>query len=359
MNSKHSARSVLFGFQFPHHGERSAFTAMAREMRQYDVDVKVFAYPRIAPWLPGRLRSTLARAWYRLNEYRVARDFNRKRTVHYYFPENSAFQAARWRKKGGRLILTCHQPASAEYFVAIKKMGSVGFSRALAAADDIVLMSSEGLDVYRTHFPGARIHVIRYGVDVSYFHRDAPYQPPSPSRMPVRLLTVGNWLRDYDFWGATVRELRRHRHIEATVIGNKDTLQRACTVATADLSSCRFLSGISNHDLKMEYERAHILFLPLKNAWANTAILEAMAMGLPIAVTDLNATREYLGNDGALFFSHRDVHRVASDILALCARPEYCVRQSAELRRRAETDFSWAAIVKKYYDLYMAVSPDP
>ncbi len=352
MNKPDSATPIFFGFQFPHHGDRAAFAALAHELAQRGVKVKRFPYPAFPRYIPGRIRSRLACAWFRMNEYRVAGDFIKGRAVYYYFPENSAFRAGQWRKRGGRLLLTCHQPATPDYLDGIR-VRSPGFYRALEAADDIILYSAVGISLYQLRFPHAHIHAVPYGVYTSFFIRKDPYLPPPPSSQTLRILTVGNWLRDYCLWAKVIAAISRFRSVEATVIANRETVKQAqCQAAALGGINCRFLSGISNEELKDEYQRAHLFFLPLTDAWSNTALLEAMSMGVPIAVTDLPATREYVGDAEAVFFRNDDASAVAQEILALCANPADCMRRSDLSRRRAETSFDWPIIAKKYYELY-------
>ena len=46
-------------------------------------------------------------------------------------------------------------------------------------------------------------------------------------------------------------------------------------------------------------QRSHLMLLPMNDSGANTAVVEALASGLPIATTDVGGIRDYGG--GSIF----------------------------------------------------------
>ena len=96
----------------------------------------------------------------------------------------------------------------------------------------------------------------------------------------IKLLTVGNWLRDralifkaaeacpaYEFtWVSTGMILQPQEQAQAERLANLKIIT----------------SGLSNQELHHEYMTSDFLFQPLIDATANNAIIEAMAFGLPI-----------------------------------------------------------------------------
>jgi glycosyltransferase involved in cell wall biosynthesis len=119
----------------------------------------------------------------------------------------------------------------------------------------------------------------------------------------IKLLTVGNWLRDralifkaaeacpaYEFvWVSTGMILQLHEKAQAQRLSN-------LTIVT---------SGLSNRELHHEYMTSDFLFQPLIAATANNAIIEAMAFGLPIITKKLESTAYYTANH-ALYYSNAD-----------------------------------------------------
>ena len=86
--------ALFYGFQFPHHGKFSAFSALSRGFEETDVKVCGMKFPQVPQWVPGRIHPSLSKKWFQLNEYRLKSSFSSGQLVHYFFPENSLFKAA-------------------------------------------------------------------------------------------------------------------------------------------------------------------------------------------------------------------------------------------------------------------------
>lgn len=340
--------AVFYGFQFPHHGQFSAFSALSREFEQQGVKVFRMPFPNIPGWMPGRVYGELYSRWFRLNEYRLKAEFNAGKLVHYFFPENSLYKAPLW-KKGGQLVLSCHQPAERLEGMAKSKTGKY-FFEGLKAADSVVLMASCELDAYRALAPSADVICIPHGVDTDFFCPDSSVKTATKNRF--RILTVGNWLRDYSLWAETVCGVSaRLRDVEFVVIANSETLAEVRKNLIGTVANVSLLHGISDEALRCEYQKADLLFLPLTNSWANNALLEGMASGRPLVVTDLPATREYAGDD-ACFIEKGSSNAAIEMILQLCGDQNRRDELGRKARERMESQFTWRIIAKQYMDLY-------
>lgn len=338
---------TLFSFSFGHHGRFSSFHRLLDYSRPFrTIDITLPLLWRTGEWLQPRLETR----WRRLNEWRLRPVFARseRQCVHYLYPENTVFHGADWKGKHG-LVLSCHQPGS-RLQEARKAPFHAGFFRGLEKADRVVLLASNFLREYAEFCDPERLVVIHHGVDTDYFR---PAEKP-PARPLV--LTVGNWLRDYDLWADSALQLAgEFSELEFAVVALPDTVRQARAKVDGKLGGrVRFLSGLTDAQLLRLYQRTTLLFLPLKDAGANNAILEAMACGVPIAVTDLPATREYAG-DSAMYFgpsSVTDCVRRVGPILQDALRASALSRAG---RLRAEQEFAWPQIARRYAGLYQQV----
>ena len=225
------------------------------------------------------------------------------------------------------------------------------YTKGLQRADLVLLMSDTELDVYRDLLPNAEVCCIRHGVDTDFF------TPPAggDKHGPFKILSVGSWLRDYKAWGETVNQLvNTGQDVEFIVIANKNQLKEARNHVDAT-TPVRWLTGISDEMLASAYRLADALFLPLKDAWANNALLEAMASGLPVVCTDLPATREYLGPEG--IYVTKESGAYADALLDLLQDDEERSRISQALRTRACEKFSWPAIANQHIEAYRRILP--
>lgn len=339
-------RPVFYGFSFAHHGPHAAFHGLARALS--DCRVIDVTPPRWFERLPPRLANSARYRWYKYSEWRLRPAFaaRPRRAIHYFFPENTMFRADRW-KGPHRLIATVHQPPERIRHLITNPNPYSRLIEGLNACDDLVVQTACDVAPFTALFPRARLHYIPLGVDATFF-RPAPGVRPED---PPRILTVGNWLRDYRLWADVAADLGARRpDLRFDVVANPDT-QAAARAALGDRRvAVTWHAGISDAALRDLYASATLLFLPLTAAMANDALLEAMAMALPVAVSDLAATRDYLGDAGDYFANTPDAARgtiegLLADPAARCARGE-------RGRRRAETIFDWPRVADSYRALY-------
>lgn len=208
-------------------------------------------------------------------------------------------------------------------------------------------------------FPADRIALIRNGVDTERF------QPGLPSRIeefgwPEGVVVIG--------MVANFRPCKRH----------EDFLQAAARVR-ATQKQARFL--LLGHDvgslgdvrrlieeLRLEdvvrvvtdcsrpeeyYGSMHVVACTSETEGLSNALLEAEACGLPIVATDVGGNPEVVrqGVEGILVQPHDPV-AVAGALRRLIDDPELRRRMGEAGRRRAVEQFSTAAMVRGYQDLY-------
>lgn len=120
------------------------------------------------------------------------------------------------------------------------------------------------------------------------------------SNKPLRLLTVGNWLRDHELILHAAESCPEHEFVWVSTGMRLDS--QAMTQASS-LQNLRIItSGLTNSQLHQEYISSDFLFQPLIAATANNAIIEAMAFGLPVITKSLPSTVFYTDNQ-AIYYS--------------------------------------------------------
>jgi glycosyltransferase involved in cell wall biosynthesis len=110
-------------------------------------------------------------------------------------------------------------------------------------------------------------------------------------------------------------------------------------------------SGISDAALLDLYQNCHVLFLPLRDATANTFLLEGCACGLPIVSSALPSLRTYFPGEEAILVKDNDPQVFARLLLELFRDPQRRSAMSRQARRRA-LQLSWEKIVPEYERLY-------
>lgn len=337
-------KTIIYGFQFQHHGKYTSFWGLSRYLTNYKIiDVSL----TLPSFIPVTVRSILFKQWLRINEYRLFSDFKstEPKLFHYYHPENSIFHGGRWKNRH-KLVLTCHQPIS-KLNQMYKSANFAEFFDGLSKADAVIVLSTSEQEKIKKFSPQSRIIPIHYGVETEYFKPNA-----NRTDKPV-ILTVGNWLRDYQCWAKVINDLSFiSKDIRFVVVANKNTILAVKKYLGKTDVKVDFYSGVSDVFLINIYHESSLFFLPLFDAVANNSLLEAMACGLPIITRDLPAVREYLGeSSGILIEEHQPINYVNA-IVSLLHDPALRYQLGNEARRRAENEFSWRVIAEKYQEIY-------
>lgn len=217
-----------------------------------------------------------------------------------------------------------------------------------------LVVNSEGLrERAEKYYPSLQFRVIPNGVDLSEFH-------PGPSRSasdPVRLLFVSRLVKRKGLQyliPALARLKTGGRAFHLTVIGDgpaRDELtalvQSHCLEAEVTM-----LGAVAHADLPAHYREADLFVLPSLNEGMPNVVLEAMASGLPVLLTDVPGADE-LVEDAVNGFRvpPGDQPALEKGLAQALARPERLAAMGAESVRKAEA-FSWRAVGSAYIRLY-------
>jgi len=130
-----------------------------------------------------------------------------------------------------------------------------------------------------------KVFFIPHGIDTHYF-RPLSY----PDRVPLICLSVGTNYRDDEFLLKLINgiNLNKRREIYFKIVGNEVTQKQF-----AGLENTRHYQKISDQELLALYQNADLLLLPVKDFTASNAILEGMACGLPVAISDIGGVKDY------------------------------------------------------------------
>jgi L-malate glycosyltransferase len=218
-----------------------------------------------------------------------------------------------------------------------------------------VISNSEGLKALaNVSFPNLAIRVIPNGVDTAYFS-----PPPVRPGPPLNILFTGRLIqrKGVEFLMEAFAGLRRR--IEAVLaIAGSGNLEEALRKKAETLNisgSIRFLGNIKGEVLLAAYHAAHVFVLPSLNEGMSNALLEAMACGLPVIVTDTGGTRELLNANG-IVVEKKSAADLEAALLKLGASPSLREAMGKQSRRIAET-MSWDSTARQYLGLYREI-PD-
>ena len=281
-------------------------------------------------------------------EWEIARRLRQERydIVHFIDGELSGWLISRLPDSffaGGvrpQLISTLHQPDD----LAVKWANATSLRR----LDRICVMAEDQAKFISGMVPGMPVDAVPHGVDCDFFCPDPDAEgADAPADQPMRLLSVGHWLRDYERAFEAIGKLRADGFdIDYRVVCH--------SMNEADVPDfVTLLKGISDEELRAEYRNADALFMPLKWATANNALLESMACGTPVVSTAVGGVPEYVGANAGILCAPvpGDYAGALKNILA---DREKRLEMGRAARACAE-GFDWRRIGEQFADLYQSI----
>jgi glycosyltransferase involved in cell wall biosynthesis len=245
-----------------------------------------------------------------------------------------------------RSILTLHQPPS-----------HIGEERlqALAPYRYLIVPWRGACDCFASRMTDGAVRFILHGVDVDFF-TPAPPKNRGDDSAPPRALFSGLHLRNTRMLSRIILNWKRHRgdlHFDLLIPPQGRTLPGLDELRA--LPNVTWHAGLSDAQLRDLYRQAHFLLLPMQDSGANTAVVEALACGLPIITSDVGGIRDYGG--GALFpvVKNDDDDGMMALMEDYLARPAWRNEVGARLRAFAETELQWPAIARQHLDFYREI----
>jgi glycosyltransferase involved in cell wall biosynthesis len=343
-------QSIAISWYFAHHAGHNGYKqilAYTNPLAVLGIDerqpVKSDHWHRSYPWL---------------YEFRAAR-LHRKnpcQVLHILYGE-TYLRFSPWLFGKVPVVATFHQPPTVleRALLAGSQTGRVdhlvhritrGRFRKLAAA---IIISEEQREVLERFVPAERIHLISLGastltlIDAEKKFRRAPD--------PGTILTVGNWLRDWDFYFGFVDYCRNHHPEWRFSLVNRRLPTPLHEQARA-APNFHWLQNVDDEALLKAYTAAACLFLPLLEATGNNTVNEALAMGCPVVT---NVSLGVPDEDLVVTHCEKSYAAFASAIATWQTASAHQRNQLREHSQRAVKSLDWSIVGEKTLILYQSL----
>jgi len=205
--------------------------------------------------------------------------------------------------------------------------------------------------------PEEPIEIIPNGVDTQFF---TPRSVPLTVRsFPARLIFVGRLTRRKRV-DLIIRAIALLRDLgislPVTIIGEGEERVRLMKLnrELGVVGLVEFAGAIPRERIVQSYQGADIFLLPSEWEGMSNALLEAMACGLAVVVTDTGGTKELINKNGIILPNNRE-ESIADALQEILAEPGRLEAMKSKSREIAE-NFTWATFARKYLDLYHEVA---
>lgn len=219
----------------------------------------------------------------------------------------------------------------------------------LSRLDRAIILGESQRGYFRRYLDDAKITCVPYLVDTDFF------TPGESGAQELRCLFVGNYLRDFELYRTTVRLLAaREPNLRFTVVARSHFFHEFKSLPNTEIRS-----GLSDVELRQCYRTSSLLLLPLRDAVANTTILEAMACGLPVVTTDVGSVGQYLGPEAGQIVPPGNAEELADATLRLLKDAGSRTRASEAARQIAVSRFALPVIAARIQQVLDEVASDP
>ena len=343
-----SIRVLAVRTDFKHHGEQSGYKQILKYIHP---TLTLGINERDDAPVPAR---KLKYPW--LFEFEAKKYRDQVDILHLMYAED--YYRFSWRFfKHLPIVATYHQPADAlereiKYGDLRGRVGKITHRlnqqrfQHLAAA---IVTNTSQKDVLQQAMPADKIHVLPLGIHLDELKTTfVRHQAREHARPQERMIvTVGNWLRDWDFYFQVVKRCPQWNF--KLVSRN---LAPAFRNQAQQYEHLEYHHGITDEALNQLLLAADVQFLPLTGIAGSNALIHALALGCPQVLTNIKAGQ--WANQEPIIRLYDKGHLEACIEALAC----YVTASDGDLKRTKQrahlyaTQFAWEAVAQKTLELY-------
>lgn len=248
------------------------------------------------------------------------------------------------QKNKKKLVATIHLPIS---------QWSEDRLQRLTYLENAILLYKEEKDEFSKYISREKIHIIKHGVDIDFF------KPGDPTLVKKnKILFVGHFLRDFEMF------MKVYYLLLDSDFGKKLEFHFVIPVAFRKIPALSpivnsktvfFHGGLSDEELLEFYQTSYLMLMPMIDSGANTAIVQAIATGLPIITTDIGGIRSYGGGEVFEVIKRNDFKAMSALFAKYYNDSDFRNSVAVKQRNFALKELDWNIIAKQHLTVYKTI----
>ena len=255
--------------------------------------------------------------------------FHRRGFYHVYYGSTDVWLLGFLRRVTGNLLAaTFHEHVPALEWFRVEQVAK--------RLDAIFLVSMTQRVAFKNVPPDIPVFVVPHGVDTTFF------RPADRLSADPVCITVGLHLRDFETYSGAIEQVLSVRPDARFIAVGTRRDDKDSSKLWHD--KVEFYDNISDEQLLELYHASRVACFSLSDLTCSNAILEAMACGLPLVLTNVGGALEYVTREAAVLCRPGDANEFAQGIVALLEhRPEIAKMGAASRQRALRFDFTTVA----------------
>jgi glycosyltransferase involved in cell wall biosynthesis len=230
--------------------------------------------------------------------------------------------------------------------------------------DNIVATTNSDLEFIRTlGYPKSRIHLIPNAVETDYWRPtcESPLNPIERFEDYILFVGVLNRRKNCELLIRAFSKLHDQRqNLHLIIVGTGPFENRLRKLIEKDMIADKilFLKDISNERLRSLYQNARMLVHPSKSEGLPTVVLEAMASGTPVVVSEIPGSRDVIMDRiNGFLFNQESVNDLVDAIETVLDSPNLVSQIKNRAIETIHERFSWSRIAKQMANLMRHTLP--
>lgn len=343
-------RVLILRTDFKHHGEDSGYKQILKYIKPY----KIFG---INERDSSDNRSKLKSKYPWLFEFDASSNRGDANIVHILYGEDYF----RWSTKLFKnipVIVTFHQPADTlereviygDYRGRIGRITHLLTKNRFKKLAAAIVTNYSQKEVLKKVMHEDKIHVIPLGIHLNEMkNRFKTFSESKELKDPENrsIITVGNWLRDWDFYFKIVEAKPDWKFC---LVNQK--LDFKYTVLTEKYKNLRYYSNISDEEMFNLFLEASLQFIPVTGMAASNSLVQGLALGCPLVLTDINAEQYQNEEPVITLYQKGDVKDCVTKLSAILNLSDEDLDVLKNKAHLYSHEFSWEEVANKTIKIY-------